>query len=227
MRLIRENLVNQMPNSISDPQESASNQKTTFAPVPLQQIQPIAQDKEFPRGDNADSNTLAGQGMLKLNQIFAIEAELNEVTATERKTQRLEQEKKLIEAFFVWAEGNRASVPSQSKIGKALDYAIRGKKSYMSYLEDGRINFTNSIAENAIRPFAVGRKNWLFSASPKGASASAAIYSLIETCKANAVDPYRYFVYILQRMPNEPFQIRPELLEDYLPWSQAVQLNCK
>ena len=78
-----------------------------------------------------------------------------------------------------------------------------------------------------IPPFTIGRKNWLFSGSPKGATASAAVYSLIETCKANEIDPYKYLIYLLEHLPNEPFQRQPEILQKYLPWSPEVLSNCK
>ena len=86
---------------------------------------------------------------------------------------------------------------------------------------------TNNVAESAIRPFTVGRKNWLFSDSPKGAEASAAIYSLVETCKASSIDPEKYLRYVLTEMPGRNFMNDPEMLEGWMPWSKAVQDNCK
>ena len=70
-------------------------------------------------------------------------------------------------------------------------------------------------------------KNWLFSASPKGAVVSAAVYSIVETSKANGLEPFRYLTYLFEKLPNINFKIHPELLEDFLPWSKEVQQNCK
>ena len=115
----------------------------------------------------------------------------------------------------------------KSKLGEAVIYALEGKKSYLTYLEDGNVSMTNAAAENAIRPFAVGRKNWLFSDSPKGASASAAFYSMIETCKANGISASKYLTYIFTKMPKEASLNSLETLERYMPWNELIQETCK
>ena len=86
---------------------------------------------------------------------------------------------------------------------------------------------TNNICERAIRNFTIGRKNWLFSGSPKGAAASAAAYSMIETSKANGLDPFKYLTYLFTKLPNMDFKIHPELLDSVLPWADEIQQNCK
>ena len=96
----------------------------------------------------------------------------------------------------------------------------------MAYLEDGRCSLSNNLAENAIRPFTLGRKNGLFSASPKGAEASAAIYSIIETAKANGLDPYLYLEYLFEHLPGLPINRRPELLDRLMPWMPKIQEAC-
>lgn len=96
----------------------------------------------------------------------------------------------------------------------------------MNYLEDGNCCISNNLAENCIRPFTIGRKNWLFSGSPKGAAASAAVYSMIESAKANGLSPYKYLEYIFSELPGVQFGQHPEFLEDYLPWSTEVQETC-
>ena len=86
---------------------------------------------------------------------------------------------------------------------------------------DGRLELSNNRAERAVRPFAVGRKNWLFSNTPRGASASAVAYSIVETAKANGLRPLRYFQFLLERLPAET------PIEDCLPWSEQAQRLCK
>lgn len=81
--------------------------------------------------------------------------------------------------------------------------------------------------ENSIRPFTIGRKNWLFYDTPKGAQASAAVYSILETCKANGIDPEKYFNYVFSRLPNEEWPQRDTTLEKYLPWAPEIQKECK
>lgn len=97
----------------------------------------------------------------------------------------------------------------------------------MSYLADGNCVISNNLAENSIRPFTIGRKNWLFSGSPRGAAASAAVYSVIESAKANDLNPYKYLYYIFSELPGVQFEREPEFLEEYLPWSLEVQATCK
>lgn len=87
--------------------------------------------------------------------------------------------------------------------------------------------YSNSLAENCIRPFVIGRKNWLFAGSPKGAAASAGIYTLVETAKANGLDAMKYIKYILADMPGSRFLENPEYLDDYLPWDPMVQERCR
>ena len=95
------------------------------------------------------------------------------------------------------------------------------------YLQYGHCDVSNNTAENSIRPFTVGRKNWLFSNSPKGAKASAIVYSLIETAKANDLDPERYLKYIFEKLPNTANFKDAETLDQYLPWATEPQEKCK
>ena len=97
----------------------------------------------------------------------------------------------------------------------------------MNYLLDGNCSISNNLAENCIRPFTIGRKNWLFSGSPKGATASAGIYTLVETAKANGLDPMKYITFILGDLPGTDYLNYPEYLDDYLPWGSIVQKRCK
>lgn len=91
-------------------------------------------------------------------------------------------------------------------------YILLHRKQLSAYLEFGEAAMTNNICERAIRNFTIGRKNWLFSTSPKEAEASATIYSIIETCKANGLEPYTYLTYLFEKLPNIDFKIHPDLL---------------
>lgn len=147
----------------------------------------------------------------------------------ERYTKRLELEKPVLDAFWSWLETVNA-LPG-SKLGKAVTYAANQKTYMENYLLDGRLSISNNAAENAIRPFVVGRKNWLFADSPKGASASAGVYSIIETAKANGLEPYRYLETLFLNMSD--WDHSDEELEDLMPWSEyaseqagSVQIPC-
>lgn len=132
-----------------------------------------------------------------------------------------------MDAFWSWIDSARDKVLPKSKLSEALNYAVKYREELMNYLEDGNCAISNNLAENSIRPFTVGRKNWLFSGSPKGAAASAAVYSMIETAKANGLNPYKYLHYIFSKLPGVQFGQPPELLEDYLPWSPEIQKTCR
>lgn len=172
-----------------------------------------------------DPLTSAEIGRQYCDKLFAIEDSLKGLPPKERMSKRLELEKPVLEAFWCWLDSVNAL--KGSALGKAVTYA-KNQKPYMeNYLLDGRCSLSNNAAENAIRPFTVGRKNWLFADTPKGASASAAVYSLVETAKANGLNVFAYLNYLLLYMPDTPWQQRPELLNDLMPWSPDVQAECK
>jgi len=159
------------------------------------------------------------------NQLFKVEESLKDLTPKERFCKRLELEKPILEAFWCWLES--LNVLKGSALGKAVTYAMNQRPFMENYLLDGRCAISNNAAENAIRPFTVGRKNWLFADTPKGASASAAVYSLIETAKANGLNVFAYLQHLLLYMPDTDWQNHPEELDDLMPWSPEVQEQCK
>lgn len=158
------------------------------------------------------------------NQLFKMEESLKDLSAEERKLKRLELEKPVLDAFWCWLES--LNVLKGSALGKAVTYAINQRPYMENYLLDGRCALSNNAAENAIRPFTVGRKNWLFADSPKGAGASAAVYSIIETAKANNLNVYTYLEYLLLYMSDTDWRNHPEKLDNLMPWSEAVKTEC-
>ena len=167
------------------------------------------------------------EAILRLNQLFNIESELEALPPDQKKKERLIREKPLLEAFWSWAEKSAIGELPKSKLSKAFHYALNNREGFWNYLEDGNCSISNSLAENCIRPFVIGRKNWLFSGSPKGAEASAGIYTLVETAKANGLAPMKYIKYILSDMPGSAFLEHPEYLDDYLPWNPLVKEFCR
>lgn len=115
----------------------------------------------------------------------------------------------------------------KSKLGKALQYVKNQKEGLMTYLQDGNCEISNNLAENSIRPFTVGRKNWLFAGSSSGAKASACVYSLVETAKANDINPYKYLELLLTRLPKLQLQNNNDELELLMPWNPQVKEACK
>ena len=107
----------------------------------------------------------------------------------------------ILEDFRRWLDEKSLIKPPGRLLGKAITYAINQWDRLIVYVEDGRLQPDNNLAENTVRPFVVGRKNWLFSSTPDGAHASASLYSLIETAKANNLEPYWYLRYLFDRLP--------------------------
>ena len=102
-----------------------------------------------------------------------------------------------------------------------MKYAQNRKDTLMTYLEDGHCSFSNNLSENAIRPFTVGRKNWLFSATPKGATASALVYTMVEMAKAHGLNIYGYLKFLLENRPSK--NMTDEQLAELAPWSEKLQ----
>lgn len=133
----------------------------------------------LPKDIHSPEATLPSQGIRYCNKLFEIEKTLEDLSCEDRKLERLKQEKPVLDAFWAWLDSIKGNVLPKSKLGGALNYALNHKEEFMNYLKDGSCSISNNLAENSIRPFTLGRKNWLFSGSPKGAAASAAVYSII------------------------------------------------
>lgn len=181
----------------------------------------------LPKDIKSPEATIPSQAIAYINKLFEIEKKLEVLSANGRLEQRLEQELPVLEAFWLWAKTTSTGILPKSKLGQAFTYAFNQKDGLMNYLLDGNCALSNNLAENSIRPFTIGRKNWLFSGSPKGAEASAGIYTLIETAKANGLNPNKYIKYILGDIPGSTFLEHPEFLEDYMPWDPIIQKICR
>lgn len=145
------------------------------------------------------TNGLSHEGIKFFKALYKIEKESREAGLSPEKRFVLRNVKSepILTAFKAWLDTHLTKTPVQSKIGEAIRYTLSNWELLNNYLKDGRIEIDNNLLENAIRPFALGRKNWLFMGSPSGARAGAIFYSLIETCKANGIEPYKYFCAML------------------------------
>jgi hypothetical protein len=142
------------------------------------------------------AETTSGQALNRINELFALDKELAELPVAERQQERLRLEKDKLEALFMWLKTVQPETAPKSALGKAVNYVLNHQEGLSVYLLHGAAAMSNNICERAIRNFTIGRKNWLFSGSPKGAAASAAAYSMIETSKANGLDPFKYLTYL-------------------------------
>ncbi|MCB1644894.1 MAG: IS66 family transposase [Pseudomonadales bacterium] len=150
-----------------------------------------------------------------IGKLYALEKRLAEVDPETRQAQRMSEAKPILDQIEQWM--GKQSINPQSLLGKAISYLQSEWPRLIIYLQDGRLNIDNNLVENAIRPFALGRKNWLFSQSIEGAKASAALYSLIETARANGLNTYTYLKHVFTELPGA--MARDESLDELMPWN--------
>ena len=158
-------------------------------------------------------------------EILLEEKKLKSLDPDERKKLRNEKIKPIIDRFYLWCDQVDPRGVNKD-FEKALTYARNQKEALCRFLEDGSIPAQNNRAENAIRPFVIGRKNWLFSQTAKGASASADMYSLVETAKANGLDVFDYLSWLFRQITAANHHFTDEFLEKLMPWSEQAQENC-
>lgn len=172
-----------------------------------------------------DAKGAAEIGRDLCNAIFNMESSFAGLSPDEIYAKRQEDKyQKTLTEFWNWLDTVHP-LPG-SKLNTAVDYAYKQKLYLGNHLLDGRLSMSNNIAENSIRPFTVGRKNWLFSDTVKGAKASACVYSIIETAKANGLNTYKYLEYVLREMPDSDWMRHPENLDRLMPWSDEAKALC-
>ena len=160
----------------------------------------------------ANKSLVAAQALDTIGQLYQIERQAVDLSAVERQALRLTQAKPVLDAWRVWLMHTRARVPDSSGTARAIDYALRRFPALMRYLDDGTYPIDNNPVENAIRPVALGRKNWLFAGTESAGRRAAAILSLIESAKLNGHDPFAYLRDVLTRLPTHPYRRLDELL---------------
>lgn len=171
--------------------------------------------------EDGRKNSLALVGKRYCDRLTQLERDFAALSPEERQETRMEASKPVLEAFFSWAESCGA-LP-KSPMGKAVHYAHTQRRYLERIVLDGRLEITNNRAERSIKPFVIGRKNWLFANTPGGAQASAILYSIVETAKENGLDPYRYLAALLRELPNCPEEDWAELL----PGGSRVPESCR
>lgn len=149
-----------------------------------------------------DPTTLPGVALKKIKALYSIEREAADLSCDERQAKRQQEAVPLLEDLRGWLDENLPLVPKQSALGKALNYMHRQWPTLIVYVEHGDLRIDNNQVENAVRPFVVGRKNYMFCDSVAGAKATANLYSVIETAKANGIEPYRYLRHVFTELPK-------------------------
>ena len=165
----------------------------------------------------------AAVGFQYCNKLFAEERKCASYQPKYRHEHRQNRELPILEEYYAWLK--TVHPEKGSKLEEAVRYSLNQKQHLMAYLDNGEVPISNNLAENAIRPFTLGRKNWLFCDTPKGAEASAIVYSLVESAKANGVEPFAYLQHVLVQLPYLGKSHSHEELESLMPWAPYIQQN--
>ena len=166
------------------------------------------------------SSSQAAKGVAYCDKLFHFEKQFSSFTPENRFKKRERLSKPLMYEFFNWIEHLNA-LPN-TLLGKAVHYAKSQRKYLERYLLDGRLEISNNRAERSIKPFVIGRKNWLFSNTPDGAKASAVYYSIVVTALENGLNPFEYLSWILTNAPNLGKPGYASAIEDFLPGSAKI-----
>ena len=181
--------------------------------------------KALPKQKQKDSRAYLALTMIQA--IYREEKQLKDLPAGERRNRRQLSVKPLVEAYFAWVRENLPKVPQKSKTWEGFNYSLNQEKYLKVFLDDGEVPMDNNAAEQSIRGFCIGKKNWVMIDTIAGAKSSAIIYSIAETAKANNLKPYDYFEYLLTEIPKHLDDTDRSFLDDLLPWSPGLPANCR
>ncbi|MBN4062985.1 IS66 family transposase [Alkaliphilus sp. AH-315-G20] len=181
--------------------------------------------KAVPKGTDV-SNLPASKGLEYCNELFKLERKFKDLEPDERHKLRKEQTQPVLDAFLEYLETSKKQALPKSTFGTAINYCLNQWTKLKSFMADPNLEISNNRAERAIKPFVIGRKNFLFSNTPRGATASAIIYSVVETAKANKLSPFHYLNYLFEKMPNTNLENVKEL-DKLLPFSDSLPDSCK
>lgn len=163
----------------------------------------------------------ADMALKMISKLYGIENAYKDSSDEGRKRGRQDLSRSVMSELKVWVDKTLPCVTTQNALGKAVTYLANNWSKLERYVEEGYLPIDNDPAERAIRPFVIGRKNWLFSDTPRAATASGQFYSLVETAKANGQEPYACLRHALERLPHAS---SVEHYEALLPWKCALQL---
>ncbi|MDT4872623.1 IS66 family transposase ISPpu14 [compost metagenome] len=155
---------------------------------------------------------MAEQALHSIAGLYEVERQARDLSNEDRRRLRQEQAAPILDALHAWMLAQRQLVPEGSAIAKALDYSLKRWTALARYLEDGAVPVDNNRIENLIRPWALGRSNWLFAGSLRSGKRAAAIMSLIQSARLNGHDPYAYLKDVLTRLPMQKASALDQLL---------------
>ena len=181
--------------------------------------------KALPKAKQKESRAYLALTMIQA--VYREEKQLKDLPAEERKNRRQLSVKPLVEAYFAWVRENLPKVPQKSKTWEGFNYSLNQEKYLKVFLDDGEVPMDNNAAEQSIRGFCIGKKNWVMIDTIAGAKSSAIIYSIAETAKVNNLKPYDYFEFLLTEIPKHLDDTDRSFLDDLLPWSPSLPENCR
>lgn len=173
------------------------------------------------------NTSLAYLALAHIQAIYREENKLKDLPAEERLELRQICVKPLVEAYFRWVKENVNKVPAKGKTHNGLTYSINQEKYLKCFLDDGEVPMDNNSAEQSIRGFCIGKKNWVMIDTIAGAESSAIIYSIVETAKANNLKPYNYLEHLLTVIPEHMEDDNTDFCKDLLPWSDKLPDSCR
>jgi hypothetical protein len=176
--------------------------------------------------DNERQGSLALIGKNYCEKIFDVERGIKDMAPEERFRVRNEIAAPILEEFNKWLKSVEPYVPSKSKIGKAVGYALNQWERLTRYLQDGRVECNNNLSERSFKTLVINRKNFLFATSVAGARATAVLHSITETAKASNLDPYKYMTYVMRTAAGVNIRTNPDLLESLLPQNAPDSCKC-
>lgn len=178
--------------------------------------------KGLPAKQRRSGNSKAQELLERINRLFVIERELKRDSPEDRLAARNLRSRPKVEELRKWLDDIAPSILPKSLFGLAVNYGRQQWPKLVQFLEDGRVEIDNNRSERSIKPFVIGRKNFLFCNTPKGARASAVIYSIMESAKENRLNPYAYLNYLFEQLPNLESRDN-ETLDRLLPWAVNLQ----
>lgn len=175
----------------------------------------------------AAKSTIAFHALARIAAIYNLDNSYASLPAAERLRMRQKNVRPLVDEYFAWIREQEGKVPARSRTGKGISYSMNQEKYLRRFLEDGEVPMDNNSAEQALRGFVIGKRNWHLIDTVAGAEASAVCYSIAETAKANGLNPYRYFEHLLTEIPKHMSDTTDAFLADLLPWSDKLPEECR
>lgn len=180
--------------------------------------------KALPADENKEE-TAAYKGLEFCDRLFEIERKYKESTPDERFVGRQAESRPILDSFWTWLHDASLKQLPKSAVGKAIGYCLKNWDKLSNFMLDGRLELDNNRSERSIKKFVIGRKNWLFANTPRGAKASAILYSIVETAIENGLNPRAYVEFLLETLPNINLKDQ-NALDNLLPWSAILPDKC-